>query len=146
LCRAVRRCFSSSALSSVNKTVLYDDHVRLGGKMVEFAGYMLPVQYSDSLISSHNQVRNSSGLFDVSHMGQLRLWGEKRIQFLEELVVGDIQALKSNQARLTVLTNEQGGIIDDCMVTNKPDHLYMVINAGNSAGVIFYYTVLATHS
>lgn len=63
-------------------------------------------------------------------MGQLRIWGEKRIDFLESVVVGDIHALATNQMRLSVMTNEQGGIIDDCMITRKVDHIYMVINAG----------------
>jgi aminomethyltransferase len=63
-------------------------------------------------------------------MGQLRIWGEKRIDFLESVVVGDIHALATNQMRLSVLTNEAGGIIDDCMITRKGDHIYMVINAG----------------
>lgn len=61
-------------------------------------------------------------------MGQLRIWGDKRIDWLETLVPGDIGGLQPNQARLSVLTNEQGGILDDCMVTAKPDHLYMVVN------------------
>jgi aminomethyltransferase len=98
--------------------------------MVPFAGYALPVQYKDSLINSHQHVRNSVGLFDVSHMGQLRIWGNKRVEFLESLVPGDIGGLDINQARLSCLTNENGGIIDDCMITLKPDHIYMVINAG----------------
>jgi glycine cleavage system aminomethyltransferase T len=72
----------------------------------------------------------SASLFDVSHMGQLRIWGEKRVEFLESVVVGDIAALEVNQMRLSVMTNEQGGIIDDCMVMRKQDHIYMVINAG----------------
>lgn len=67
-------------------------------------------------------------MFDVSHMGQLRIWGDKRTEFIESLVPGDIAGLQPNQARLSVLTNEQGGIIDDCMVTAKADHLYMVVN------------------
>src|SRR5689334_3398342 len=94
--------------------------------MVPFAGYALPVQYKDSLINSHMHCRNGASLFDVSHMGQLRIWGEQRIAFLESVVVGDIQSLDVNQMRLSVLTNNQGGIIDDCMITRKPDHIYMV--------------------
>lgn len=63
-------------------------------------------------------------------MGQLRIWGDARVAFLESCVVGDIQSLEVNQMRLSVLTNEAGGIIDDCMITRKQDHIYMVINAG----------------
>ena len=158
------RSFSSDA--DLHKTALFDEHVKLGGKMVPFAGYALPVQYKDSLINSHLHCRNvrqrpqqqhtaqgessclccsltsllslsllsrrvqSASLFDVSHMGQLRIWGAKRVEFLESVVVGDIAALAVNQMRLSVMTNEAGGIIDDCMVTSKQDHIYMVINAG----------------
>jgi len=93
---------------------------------VPFAGYSLPVQYKDSLINSHLHCRNSASLFDVSHMGQLRIWGEKRVEFLESVVVGDVQALEVNQMRLSVMTTEQGGIIDDCMIAKKQDHIYMV--------------------
>jgi len=122
-----RRYASTEALL---KTVLYDDHVELGGKMVPYAGYSLPVQYKDSLINSHLHCRSSASVFDVSHMGKLRIWGDKRIDFIETLVPGDIAGLSANQARLSCLTNEQGGIIDDCMITAKNDHLYMVVNAG----------------
>ena len=69
-----------------------------------------------------------ASVFDVSHMGQLRIWGGKRVEWMESLIPGDIAGLQPNQARLSVLTNEQGGIIDDCMVTVKADHLYMVVN------------------
>ena len=98
--------------------------------MVPFAGYALPVQYKDSLINSHLHCRNSASLFDVSHMGQLRIWGEKRVEFLESVIVGDVQSLAVNQMRLSVMTNDSAGIIDDCMVCRKQDHIYMVINAG----------------
>jgi len=125
---ATSRFLSTDA--SLLRTALHDEHVKLGGKMVPFAGYALPVQYKDSLINSHLHCRKSASLFDVSHMGQLRIWGDARLQFLESVVVGDLQSLESNQMKLTVMTNERGGIIDDCMVTRKDDHVYMVINAG----------------
>jgi len=126
------RWFAAPAADAapLHHTALFDEHVRLGGKMVPFAGYALPVQYKDSLINSHLHCRSGASLFDVSHMGQLRIWGEKRVEFLESVLVGDIQSLEVNQMRLSVMTNEQGGIIDDCMVTKKQDHIYMVINAG----------------
>jgi aminomethyltransferase len=126
------RCFGAAADSSAPllRTALYEEHVKLGGKMVPFAGYALPVQYKDSLINSHMHCRTGASLFDVSHMGQLRIWGEKRVEFLESVVVGDLQSLNVNQMRLSVLTTELGGIIDDCMITRKQDHIYMVINAG----------------
>jgi aminomethyltransferase len=106
--------------------VLHPSVVAASCHQVPFAGYALPVQYKDSLINSHMHCRTGASLFDVSHMGQLRIWGEKRAEFLESVVVGDILNLEVNQMRLSALTTEQGGIIDDCMITKKQDHLYMV--------------------
>eukprot|EP00808_Paulinella_micropora_P022938 g26448.t1 len=110
------------------KTALYDAHVELGGKMVDFAGYWLPVQYKDGVMESHNFVRESAGLFDVSHMGQVKLHGADRVAFLESLVPSDLTILHENQARLSVFTNAKGGIIDDCIITRKRDFLGLVVN------------------
>jgi aminomethyltransferase len=101
--------------------------------MVPFAGYEMPVQYPDGVLKSHHHTRtaNCASLFDVSHMGQLRLTGKDRVSFLESLVVGDIAALGAGEACLSLITNEQGGIIDDTVITNAGDHIYMVVNAGN---------------
>ena len=104
--------------------------MKLGGKMVPFSGYELPVQYGDSILQSHLHCRKSASVFDVSHMGQLRILGDKRTEFVESITVADIAALSTNQARLSLITNDRGGIIDDCMITKKQDHIYMVINAG----------------
>jgi len=122
------RMFSSDA--DLKKTALYDAHLEFKGKMVPFGGWALPVQYSDSIISSHHHVRNSAGLFDVSHMGQLIIRGKKAMDYLEFVTVADVHALNVDQSRLSVITNENGGIIDDCMITRKEDYVYMVINAG----------------
>jgi len=124
---SLSRSFSSE---TEKKTALYDLHVELGGKMVPFAGYLLPVQYSDGVINSHLHCRKSCSLFDVSHMGQLRLTGKNRLEYLETLVPSDLFQLKANQGRLSVLTNQNGGIIDDCVITNRENHVYMVVNAG----------------
>eukprot|EP00457_Paulinella_chromatophora_P010219 gb/GEZN01010313.1/.p1 GENE.gb/GEZN01010313.1/~~gb/GEZN01010313.1/.p1 ORF type:complete len:408 (+),score=49.34 gb/GEZN01010313.1/:165-1226(+) len=96
--------------------------------MVDFAGYWLPVQYKDSIMESHNFVRESAGLFDVSHMGQVKLHGKDRVAFLETLVPSDLTLLEENQARLSVFTNAKGGIIDDCIITRKPKFLGLVVN------------------
>jgi aminomethyltransferase len=101
--------------------------------MVDFAGYAMPVQYKDGIVKSHNHTRTEglASLFDVSHMGQLRITGKDRIKFLESVVVGDLEALNEGEAKLSLITNDQGGIIDDCVITNYEDHLYVVVNAGN---------------
>jgi len=128
--KAVRTQIRGFSSENVKKTALYDLHVELGGKMVPFAGYSLPVQYGDGVINSHLHCRKSASIFDVSHMGQLKFHGKNRLQFLESLVPSDLLILKPNQGRLSALTNETGGIIDDCVITNRENHVYMVVNAG----------------
>jgi len=125
-----RRGLSSAADTQLFKTALYDEHIKLGGKMVPYADYALPVSYKDGAIQSHLHCRNEASLFDVSHMGQIKIYGKNRAAFLESVLVGDMHTLKQHQARLSVLTNERGGVIDDLMVTNHADHMYMVVNGG----------------
>ena len=98
--------------------------------MTPFAGYDMPVQYPDGILAEHGHTRKKAGLFDVGHMGQAILRGPDVGAALEELVPGDIQGLKPGQIRYTQFTNSQGGIIDDLMVTNRGDHLFLVVNAG----------------
>jgi aminomethyltransferase len=97
--------------------------------MVEFAGWEMPVQYKAGIIAEHNHARSKAALFDVSHMGQVAISGKDRVAQVEALVPGDIAGLGSGRARYTMLTNEQGGIIDDLMVTNGDDYLFLVVNA-----------------
>ena len=111
------------------KTPLYDLHVELGGKMVPFAGYQMPVQYPMGVKKEHQQTRNHAGLFDVSHMGQVRLKGQNAAAALEALVPVDIIDLPVGKQRYALFTNEQGGIMDDLMVSNLGDHLFVVVNA-----------------
>lgn len=101
--------------------------------MVPFAGYSMPVQYQAGVLQSHLHTREQgkASLFDVSHMGQLRITGHDRLRFLESVVVGDLEALDSGEAKLSLITNDQGGIIDDCVISRYDDHLYVVVNAGN---------------
>jgi len=111
------------------KTPLYDLHVELGGKMVPFAGYEMPVQYPAGILKEHQQTRNQAGLFDVSHMGQVKLIGEGAAAALERIVPVDVIGLGVNCQRYAVFTNEEGGILDDLMITNAGDHLFVVVNA-----------------
>ena len=116
--------------SNTKKTALHNLHQRLGAKMTPFAGYEMPVQYQDGILAEHAHTRTNAGLFDVSHMGQAMLRGADAAAGLEELVPGDITGLAEGQIRYTQFTNEKGGIIDDLMVTNRGDHLFLVVNAG----------------
>jgi aminomethyltransferase len=110
-------------------TPLYDLHVALGARMVPFAGYAMPVQYHSGIIAEHLHTRAKAGLFDVSHMGQIRLHGDAAPDALEALVPGDLAALRPGQMRYTLLLNDAGGILDDLMVTRTDDGLLLVVNA-----------------
>nr|CAG4641656.1 EOG090X057R [Eurycercus lamellatus] len=127
---AVVRTLASS--TQPQKTCLYDLNVRHQGKMVEFAGYLMPVQYgSEGIAASHNHTRSSCGLFDVSHMLQTHIHGKDGVKFLESLMVGDVEGLKADHGTLSVFTTPSGGIVDDFIV-NKTSlgFLYVVSNAG----------------
>jgi aminomethyltransferase len=120
------------------RTPLYSLHVSKNARMVPFAGYYMPVQYPDGIIAEHNHVRTEAGLFDVSHMGQAFLVGadhETVARALETMVPGDIVGLQPGRQRYTQLTDDNGGILDDLMVTRPDDPgedgvLYLVVNAG----------------
>src|SRR4051794_27571576 len=112
----------SQASEQLRRTPLYDLHVGLGARMVPFAGYEMPVQYPTGIIAEHNWTRTEAGLFDVSHMGQGFLVGHSHdatARALEKLVPGDIRGLALGRIRYTQLTNQDGGIIDDLMVTRS---------------------------
>ncbi|MGF1768463.1 glycine cleavage system aminomethyltransferase GcvT [Enterovibrio makurazakiensis] len=111
------------------KTPLHDLHIEMGAKMVPFAGYNMPVQYALGVRKEHIHCRENAGLFDVSHMGQVRLHGESAAKALEALVPVDIIDLPSGKQRYAMFTNDQGGLMDDLMVANFGDHLFVVVNA-----------------
>ena len=102
-------------------------HRERGGRMVEFAGYWMPVQY-EGIMAEHLWTRENAGLFDVSHMGQLEVSGEDAAAALEALLPGDISALKAGRLRYSLLLDENGGILDDLMVTNRGGEYYLVVN------------------
>lgn len=113
------------------KTALYDRHIALGGKMVEFAGYMLPVQYS-GITLEHRAVRQEAGIFDVSHMGEFLFTGEGAEEALNRLLTNDIRGMRDGQARYSLMANERGGAVDDVIVgRERADKFWMVVNAAN---------------
>ncbi|MCW9039795.1 MAG: glycine cleavage system aminomethyltransferase GcvT [Rhodospirillales bacterium] len=114
---------------NLKTTPLDSLHRELGGKMVPFAGYAMPVQYPAGILKEHAQTRTQAGLFDVSHMGQARMTGADPATAFETLVPGDIAGLGAGRMRYTMFTNEAGGILDDLMATNMGDHLFLVVNA-----------------
>ncbi|KAI4883094.1 hypothetical protein NFI96_011972 [Prochilodus magdalenae] len=122
---------NSATEASLKRTPLYDFHRAQGGKMVEFAGWSMPVQYRDSHIASHLHTRQHCSIFDVSHMLQTKVYGKDRVKFIESLIVGDVAELKDNQGTLSLFTNTKGGIMDDLIVTKTDQgYLYVVSNAG----------------
>ena len=117
---------------SLKRTPLYELHKSLGARMVPFAGYEMPVQYTDGIIAEHTHTRAAAGLFDVSHMGQAWLAADADVSgALETLVPGDIRGLRSGQMRYTTLLNDEGGIVDDLVVVRPGDgeRLMLVVNA-----------------
>jgi len=115
--------------TDLKTTPLNDLHLKLGAKMVPFAGYSMPVQYPAGVKGEHLHTRAKAGLFDVSHMGQVLLDGEGASADLERLVVGNIQDLARKSMRYTLFTDGNGGILDDLIVTKGREHLHVVVNA-----------------
>jgi len=120
---------SQSSNVALKTTPLDALHRELGAKMVPFAGYDMPVQYPAGIVKEHLHTRAKASVFDVSHMGQVRLRGGAADTALERLVPGDLQALAPSRMRYTMFTNDGAGILDDLMVTRVEDGLYVVVNA-----------------
>src|SRR3712207_1495221 len=110
-------------------------HRTRGARMVPFAGYSMPIQY-EGIIAEHRWTRESAGLFDVSHMGQLIVAGAEAEKGLESLLPADLSILKEGRLRYSLLLTEDGGIIDDLMVTRRGDHFYLVVNGATKQGDI----------
>ena len=119
-------------MSELKSLTLDALHRELGGKMVPFAGYEMPVQYPAGVMKEHLHTRSQAGLFDVSHMGQVILRGssyEEAALALEALIPVNVAGLKENRQRYGFFTNDQGGILDDLMFANRGDHIFVVVNA-----------------
>mmetsp|Transcript_26453 Transcript_26453/g.40990 ORF Transcript_26453/g.40990 Transcript_26453/m.40990 type:complete len:410 (+) Transcript_26453:88-1317(+) len=134
-----RAFFATTSSETLVKTALNDLHKDLGGDMVPFAGYELPVLYkgeNGGVMKEHLWCRaeGKASVFDVSHMGQIRWHGKDRVKFLEKIVVGDIAGLAPNHGLLSLVTNSNGGIIDDTVITNAGDYIYMVVNGATKFG------------
>ncbi len=114
------------------KTPLYEEHVALNGKIVPFAGYLLPVQYPTGVIKEHMAVRTAAGLFDVSHMGEIIFKGETALASLNHILTNDYTNMKVGKVRYGVMCNESGGTIDDLIVYKfAEDYYFVVVNASN---------------
>ncbi len=118
------------------KTPLNDLHISLGARMVPFAGYSMPVQYPAGLMAEHHHTRNAAGLFDVSHMGQLRLVGADAAAAFESLIPVDVIDLPVGKQRYGLLLNDQGGIIDDLMFFRREADVFVIVNGACKVGDI----------
>ncbi len=114
------------------KTPLYDMHVKYKGKIVSFAGYLLPVQYESGVVAEHLAVRTKAGLFDVSHMGEILCRGKDALANLQKILTNDFNNMADGQARYSPMCNEKGGTVDDLIVYKYADNIYViVVNAAN---------------
>ena len=115
----------------MKKTVLFDKHIKLGAKIVDFAGFKMPISYS-SVTDEHNHVRENVGVFDVSHMGEFEISGKNSTQFIQFICSNNIMKLKPGKAQYNCLVNDNGGIIDDLIVYKIDEEKYLlVVNASN---------------
>jgi aminomethyltransferase len=118
-------------MQTLLRTPLYDRHVELGARLVPFAGWEMPVQY-EGVIPEHVAVRRDCGVFDVSHMGELAVEGRGAREFLQSLLSNDLDRIEPGKAQYTLLTNEDGGIVDDLIVYERdPERFLLIVNASN---------------
>jgi len=117
-------------MAEIKKTALYDVHKNAGAKMVEFAGYWMPVQYR-GIMEEHRKVRNSVGIFDVSHMGEFFISGPRAAEYLQKMTLNDVSKLQADKAQYTGMCFEDGGMVDDLIVYCLGDHFMAIVNAAN---------------
>jgi aminomethyltransferase len=121
----------ADATQTLRRTPLHEEHLRLNAKMVPFAGYEMPVQYPSGITAEHNAVRTAAGLFDVSHMGEFTVRGDRALDFVQYVTTNDASKLEAGQAQYSTTVNEQGMVIDDLLVYRFPDHYMLVVNGAN---------------
>lgn len=121
--------------TELRQTPFHAWHAANGGRMVEFGGWHMPVQYS-TIVEEHNVVRNSAGLFDISHMGRLRFSGDDACSFLDYLLTNDVAKLNVGQVRYSLVCKQNGGVLDDVLVYQLPDSYMLVVNASNRTKIV----------
>jgi aminomethyltransferase len=117
--------------TDLKRTPLFEEHEKLGAKLVPFAGYLMPVQYTAGILEEHRAVRTRAGLFDVSHMGELEVRGNEALALAQYAMTNDVSKLEIGQAQYSMFCREDGGAIDDCVVYRFDDHYMIVVNASN---------------
>src|SRR5262245_46506426 len=120
--------------SAPRKTPIYDRHVALGGKIIDFGGWAMPVQYKTGILDEHKTVREAVGLFDVSHMGEVSVKGPRAAAAVQRVVTNDVSKLTDGHAMYTCSCREHGGIVDDLIVYRKAeDDFFLIVNASTSS-------------
>lgn len=114
------------------KTAIYDEHVKFGAKIVEFAGFLMPIQYKNGIFSEVKRVRETVGLFDVSHMGEVEIRGKDALEFINYITINDASKLEQFQVQYSAMCYEDGGIVDDLLVYKLPDKYILIVNASNT--------------
>ena len=128
----------------MKRTPLFDLHVEAGARMVDFAGWEMPIQYPTGINQEHLAVRESAGLFDVSHMGEVKVTGAGALAFLRFVTLNDPATLKPGRGQYSMLPNDNGGLIDDLYVyCTAPEDYLVVCNASNREAVVSHLTKLA---
>src|SRR4051812_46488987 len=122
---------TATTASVLKRTPLYDVHKALNAKIVPFAGFEMPVQYVTGITAEHKAVRESAGLFDVSHMGEFVIRGERMVDFVNYVTTNDVAALADGQVHYSTILYDNGTIVDDCLVYRFADRIIMVVNASN---------------
>lgn len=122
-------------MTQLQTTVFHAWHEAHDGRMVEFGGWHMPVQYT-SIVDEHHGVRNQIGLFDVAHMGRIKFTGPENCRFLDYLLTNDVRALDVGQVRYSLITNEEGGVLDDVLVYRFPSFYMLVVNASNRIKIL----------
>lgn len=131
---------------TTKRTCLYDYHSTVGAKFESFAGYSMPIVYNGQTITfEHIQTRTKASVFDVSHMMQTIIEGADREKFMEYISTADVKNLRENKSTLSVLPNKNGGIIDDCIISNCRNHLFIVSNAGNANKVWSWFNEIKSN-
>ena len=120
--------------NKILKTSIYDEHLKLGGKMIPFADYYMPANYLSGIINEYKSVRNDVGLFDVSHMGQIEISGKESSPFLQYITTNNIEKMKNGSAQYNLICNHNGGIIDDVIIYKlSGDNFIIIVNASSNA-------------
>ena len=119
-------------INKLKSSPIEELHIKNNARLVDFAGWSMPVQFSSGIINEHISTRTSSGLFDISHMGQIAITGMDSCKLLESITPTDIKSIQPGRVRYSFILNEKGGIIDDLMITNEGESYYLVVNASRT--------------